>query len=299
MIMTNTHTTHLFLIGVHRSGTTSMFRYLNAHQQVNGCLKKELHYFTKGIYQGDFQLNQEEYSKCFPRIEGILMEASPSYLYGGQRLAHFIKTNFEYPKCLLILRNPTDRFFSFYHHFNARTNPNERLEIADFVKKSKHEFESGKLVDNALNRALREGVYINYLPDWESVFGENLKLIYFENFIAQPKSQTQNIFDFLNLEGGVIEQIDFDQHNSTREGKVFFLHQLAMNVNARFEVFFRRNPRVKSVIKRFYGSVNEKKVESQRLDEIRADIEVFYAPFNKKLGEFLKSKDQPLPNWIE
>jgi hypothetical protein len=288
---------HIFIIGTHRSGSTSVFRYLQGHDEVLGCFKKELHYFTSGIYSSEFHFDQKEYEAHFPKKNGIFLEASPSYFYGGRRLAEFLKDCLTRPKAILILRNPTDRFFSFLGHHNVHLHPQKRPDTGTFIRESQAEYESGKLVDNAINRGLREGVYADYLTGWIEVFDKDLKIISFDRLVEDHLAVIDECLGFLALDPLKITVDENSVHNQTRDSHNFILHKFAMSVNRSLEYFFRKNPRIKERIKRVYGKFNEKKSKPEFSREHRQQVAAFYKPHNARLRHILEENGLSIPEW--
>lgn len=289
---------NVFIIGTHRSGSTSLYRYLNTHEDIQGGIKKEIHYFTSGIYSGAYTYDSADYLTNFPKTDKILLDASPGYLYGGKELALVLKTHFPESKVLLILRNPVDRFFSFLQHHNSRVSPEKRLEPASFINTSRSEYLSGKLVDSAENRGLREGVYADYLPSWLETFGADLKVILFEDLKDSTETVVSDCFDFMGCDQRKTMQKDTKIHNENRESVYFPLHKLAMKVNLYGEPFFRQYPIVKTSIKKVYGFVNEKTSGNYISNEFREEVEAFYKPHNLRLQEVLEKSDLSTPDWI-
>jgi Sulfotransferase domain len=114
------------IIGAQKSGTSSLYRYLEQHPQVRGSMPKEVHYFDGGLEAGvdSYALGEGWYRAHFPlRAEMAgkrAFEASPLYLLhplAAERIAALLPQ----VKLVALLRNPTDRALSHYFH-NVRDN---------------------------------------------------------------------------------------------------------------------------------------------------------------------------------
>ena len=111
---------NLIIAGVNKAGSTSVFHYLESHPEVCGSIDKETCYFLPLLYDGN-PGPVEEYQKQFSRCKNqeYRMEATPAYVYGGERIASAIKQVTGNVKIILILREPVDRMISFYHRKKA------------------------------------------------------------------------------------------------------------------------------------------------------------------------------------
>ncbi|NVJ47609.1 MAG: sulfotransferase [Cytophagia bacterium] len=290
---------NIFIIGVHRAATTSLFRYLSSHPQINSAYKKELHYFTRGIYSGSYQFDPLEYRQLYPVANGIKLEASPSYFYGGKALAQLMNESFIEPRFILILRNPADRFLSFYRHFSSEIQPSKRISIDEFFSKSVQEHESKIIADNHVNRAIREGVYADYLEPWMQVGKQKLKIVYFEDIELALQKSIEEVCNFLLLDPTHIDRSTLIVHNESREIRNYQVNWLAKKVNRLLEHYFTKNLKLKSRIKKAYGQLNEKDFLTSIPDSIYDELNRYYLPHNKRLKDSLIHNSLSLPNWLE
>lgn len=290
---------NIFIIGVHRAATTSLFRYLSSHPQINPAFKKELHYFTKGIYSKSYQFDPLDYGQLYPSESGVKLEASPSYFYGGKELAQLMNESFIEPRYILILRNPTDRFLSFYRHFSSEIQPSKRIPVDEFLSKSVQEYESQTMADNHVNRAIREGVYSDYLESWIQVSSQKLKVIYFEDIELAPQKSLKEICHFLSLDPNQIDKGTLIVHNESREIRNYQVNWLAKKVNRFLEHYFTKNQKFKRRIKKAYGQINEKDTLTSIPDSIYNELNKYYFPHNQRLKDTLIKHNLSLPNWLK
>jgi Sulfotransferase domain len=291
--------TYLIVPGVHKGGTTSLFQYLTAHPRIFSPLKKELHYFTPIVYnESTKEINQ--YLKNFENAtdDQFRLDVSPSYLYGGKKLIDELK-NLGNIKILLILRRPTQRFVSFYKQgISLGFIPSDE-PLETYFSKSKAAFEefqkTGVQIDTFYNRSLREGCYSMYLEEWTEAFGENMKIIYFENFIKTPKSSMIEICEFLDIPN-VYDDYSFTVENKSFKPKSQALSKFVTSIYSKGEGFFRRNQKIKNLLKRVYLLMNKSQY-AQTGKEVLDELDQFYKPFNESLTSMLKAKDIKTPNW--
>ena len=133
---------NLFVIGVQRGGTSSMFNYLQDSQDISGSSQKEPHYFDSYYDRG---LNW--YKSLFPKTDTrYVCEASPHYLgrhWVPQRIADTISN----PMFIVLLRNPVERVWSHY----CRRRKFINVTIKDMENTSIEPYQLGLYYDHFIN----------------------------------------------------------------------------------------------------------------------------------------------------
>ncbi len=279
----------LIVIGVHKSGTTSLYKYLGDHSQIFKPLQKEIHYFTPLIYS-DTKLNYDSYKKNFSDVknEKYLLDVSPSYFYGKIRLINEIK-KLGKQKIILILREPTQRFISFYKQGLKIGEINKNETITEFYHKSNYRFNeylnSGNISNDFYSRSLREGCYSFYIEDWIINYGNNLKIVYFENLVKDFSKVLLEICEWLDIE------YEYEKYNFTNENKSLkprnqFLSKYSHKFYLQNEPFFRKHAKIKGAIKSIYDKINSKNYENIKGTEVLA-IKKFYSYYNSDFDNII------------
>jgi hypothetical protein len=175
---------NLIIGGVHKAGTTSLHTYLSMHPQVCGSLIKELAFLLPARYN-EAPPSNEEYANHFKHYNGetYVLETTPSYLYGGLPLINTIKERLgEDVKIIFILREPTDRFISFYRHCVTKLEIPADTSLEEFIRMS-HPINSGiRQSDDTdhITQGLIEGDYASFLPLWMEHFKDRLLILFFD-----------------------------------------------------------------------------------------------------------------------
>lgn len=194
------------LIGAAKSGTTTLFEYLNTHPEVFVPAKKELFYFSFGNKQPKYSNKNflsmltwktKDYLREFEFVEDkIIGECSTSYLYTSNKTIENIKNVYgeraKDLKIIVILRNPAERAFSHYTHLVR--NGLENLS-----------FEEAILPENISRRKneiwgfdyLEYGNYATQLEAFMLAFA-NVKVFLFED-LKRPKELLEELNSFLEL----------------------------------------------------------------------------------------------------
>ena len=187
------------IIGGIKCGTSSLYRYLNAHPQVLPCKSKEPQLLsTKNPLKLLWRLRR--YASLFPKADfhGEL-EAEWLDLVDGQQLiasklhktkvkneqyltgeasantffrAHpaLIKTILPKVKLIMLTRQPSERFFSHYQMFVRFTQEGKKgfalPPLDEFIDQEIRAYQQKQQT-----KLIHQGIYTNYLPRWEKAFG--------------------------------------------------------------------------------------------------------------------------------
>jgi hypothetical protein len=216
------------VIGAQKSGTSSLFRYLDQHPQIRGPIPKEVHYFSGGLDPAvdAYARGEAWYRAHFPKAsemgEGMhAFEATPLYLLHPHAAAR-IHALMPEVKLVAVLRNPTDRALSHYFH-NVRANPRrvfqETLGPAEAMAAEEARLAPVLAAGDYRSEIYRvatykaRGRYLEQLRRYTAYFPrESLLLLRAEDLFADPAGQMRVLADFLGLDHGR-GRIDFQAEN--------------------------------------------------------------------------------------
>lgn len=130
---------NFLIVGAAKSGTTSLYHYLNQHPEVYMSPIKEPRFITAQFVKYPLRLKKEkcviedfeEYKKLFKHVknEKAIGEASVDNLYYYEESIKFIKKYLRDVKVIIILRNPIESAFSNYQMLVR--NRGEHLSFED------------------------------------------------------------------------------------------------------------------------------------------------------------------------
>ena len=197
---------NLIVIGVVRSGTTSLYHHLGQHP----CIIKSA-YDELGYFDSNYELGLNWYRSLFPskfqkrkieKTNGVFWsyDVTPFYIYNEKvpKRIHEILPNI---KLIVILRNPVDRAYSNYFLGNQKEEfediiSNER-KIIDNIDQTNEE-EYYKFVHTSM---LARGFYAEQLERWYKVFSKDqILVIKSEEFATETNKIMNEVFQFLKLE---------------------------------------------------------------------------------------------------
>ena len=199
-----------FVIGPGRTGTTSLFYYLDQHPSLSRSAYDEL-----GFFDVNFHLGLSWYRSLFPsfltkfRIKSrtnffMTYDVTPSYVRRPWN-ANRIKKLFPKSKLIIVLRNPVDKSYSHYH---LSTKSGETRAFEEVIEKDMNEIKKwnnikkddeyfAKKVENSI---LARGFYVEQLPIWFKLFSKDqILVISSEDLALNTKNTMNDIFEFLNL----------------------------------------------------------------------------------------------------
>ena len=291
---------NLIIGGVHKSGTTSLYKYLMDHPKICGSKKKEIHHFTPLRY--GLEINStKNYNSYFTHCDlnvKYLLEASPSYLYGTDKIASRLRSDLDKPKLIFILRNPTSRFISYYKHCEGKFLIPKNTTFSEFFDRNRHNLKQ-KDSDDPFYRGLREGVYIDFLPYWINEFRNDVSIVFLDDLISNPKHVLKSLTEWLNIDTGYYDDYIFEVENRTVRRRFRYLTFIARYFNRKFEHYLRSNKSFKKKLKKIFFLLNSD--PELPLDESTIkEVNEFYKQKNRALIMFLeKNGYNNLPTWLK
>jgi len=203
---------NFFIVGATKSGTSSLYSYLNEISEIFMSPIKEPNYFSVITIRQNSGLkpirDKKKYLALFKKVknEKILGEASPTYL-GDPEAANLIHQVSPSAKILISLRDPVDRIFS--HYLMLRRLGKIKSPLYSEIQVELNEEEDKK------NHKLfhYQGLYYENVKRFMDIFGSNnVKIIIFEDFIKNEKATIENILEFLNIKNN-LENFKPDVYN--------------------------------------------------------------------------------------
>lgn len=201
---------NFFIIGAAKSGTTSLYHYLNQHPQVYMSPVKEPRFFGLEGETPSFCgprdentnrkliCNLDDYQALFEGVtnQTAVGEASPWYLY-LEKAPLQIQHRIPDAKLIAILRNPVDRAYSSYlHQLQRGAEP-----LNDFAQALNEEQLRISQHWRPIWHYKQCGFYHHQLNRYFELFGKDrIQIHLYEDFRDRPATLLQNIFGFLDID---------------------------------------------------------------------------------------------------
>lgn len=299
---------NLVICGVNKAGSTSLFSYLSDHPEISPSKVKETYFFRSVLYNEPLE-DISQYGVFFDQEadERYRLEADPRYFYGKRPLAKSMKEHLSDDlQVIVLLRNPVRRFISFYKfkYFNLRPGVRD-LTFDEFLNRCLDEYDERKDEPFVRNdylyvRALKEGVYVDFLKDWVNEFGDKIQICFFDDMKTNPMQMMQQICRRLNIDSEFYTSYTFTHENKSIPPKNKKLHMMANRLNEKFDSFWLKQPFFKKTVRDIYYKFNKSRIRHIEVsDESLQRLQEFYASPNQELRAYLQEQGiVDLPVWL-
>jgi hypothetical protein len=195
------------IIGAQKSGTSSLYRYLEGHPELKLSYRKQMHFFDqfyrKGInwYRAGFPL------EAFNRTTKT-GEATPFYIfhpYAAERMHRHLSE----VKLIVMLRNPIDRAHSHYQMKKDQGwETAASFEAALELEQTRIEPELEKMLEDPDYYSkvyrnfsyLARGRYYEQLQRWMKYYKrDQLLILNSDDFFADPQSVLNEVCTFIGI----------------------------------------------------------------------------------------------------
>jgi hypothetical protein len=230
---------NLFIVGAARSGTTSLWQYLKSNP---GVFMPEDELFKEPTFFSDSGKKRglDEYLAFFKQAKDThkwIGEASVAYLTDPES-AEKIYAFDPAAKIIIMLRNPADRAYSLYnwmiqdgYEYASSFEEALRLEKSRIEQKEsdwyKPNYYWGYLY-------YRSGIYHEQVKKYLELFKQNVFIIKFEDFAADPEFSYRDVCAFLQIDPA---PVSFNVHNPSHVARsarlLFVLRKLNNYIIAR------------------------------------------------------------------
>ena len=252
-----------FIVGAPKAGTTSLYKYLNQHQDVVMSSVKEPNYFSneelesQDLYYASKNITDEKDYHSLFQANGEkkkLGEASVSYLF-YPKVSKRIFTYNKDAKIIIILRNPVDRAYSHYK-MDFRLGFVKR-DFEDLVLNNNQE---GSLF---YQQYIDLGLYHLQVKSYIDEFGStNVCVMFYEDLKKDRATFVNNIFSFLNLKSD--SNINFNlKYNKSKLPSNNFMRYLYSISLVRKTASFLFNERLINFINKNFFRESNQEIESK------------------------------------
>lgn len=238
---------NFFIIGASKCGTTSLFHLLEKHSECCMCSIKEPNYFNSNGKSIDWYLS------LFAACQGSIVVGEASPIYSETTYFTSVPGNiYEFnpsAKIVYMVRHPYERLKSVW---KQTLSTGHFYEKKYYRQKMPLNFRKAIFCYPPFLEACKYWTHIQnyrkYFPD------ENIKIIFFDDFVSDPKNVMQDLALFLGICPFNNVELDAKQKNSSK-GKT---------VASPF-YYFLKNLRVINVLSKKFVSENTKKFVRNKL----------------------------------
>lgn len=220
------HLPNLIIVGPPKTGTTSIFNWLNAHPECFGTQQKETHFFADHINSYNqkcsyIQHGVSAYSQLFSEVENekIIMEATSGYIDSSNAFREIPSLNSN-PLLFFIYRNPIERIWSEYVFMKYKTR-NFKGGLEEYLGYDGKQFK-GKNFDR--------GKIVSLINKWVTQVGKDQ--VYVFNFLdlKKPNHLMKTMCKILEIESSFYDSFSFEKLNESYRVRNRAFHMSAMSI---------------------------------------------------------------------
>ena len=196
----NTATQFFYILGFQKSGTSTIYNWLNQIDKIKLPIHKETHYFSdSNQYHKGLDWYLEQFKKT--EDETHFGEIDPSYILSEdylKRIKKFVDNN---TKFIFIIRQPIERAYS--HYLMSKFRGYESLSFEEAIKSESERLINDKKKFSFLHHSyLSRSNYPNYLNTFKKIFpNHNVLYLKMNDLYNQEKKikMLDDILAFLNI----------------------------------------------------------------------------------------------------
>ncbi|MDB4090700.1 sulfotransferase domain-containing protein [Crocinitomicaceae bacterium] len=283
------------LVGAQKSGTTSLYDWMNQHPEINGHKGlKDYNFFAKDELYLNFGVDW--FTKQFRKQNSkVILHGSVQYLYFKKAAKRIHDYN---PDCkiILILRNPIDRAYSSYFDMKktARTDFDDFKDALNF---SENLIKSGQEQHEEYfpQNILAHGYYSEQILHYRKIFNTNqIKIILFDDFVKDPLEVMKDLFVFLKVSS--LFEPELIKRNDSGLPRSLKLQKLIQNIHLpksiKKYISAGKITQFRSYIIR---NLNTKKVKHEPMSDSNRDFLRDY--YNEEINRLEKLINRKLDHW--
>jgi hypothetical protein len=267
-----------FIVGAAKSGTTSLYHYLDEHPQVYMSPIKEPNHFCTDIkpenfskefiqhekeknlnlkkylagpmtekHWGYFVTEKQDYELLFKNSEPekVKGEVSNSYLF-SKEAAQNIRKQIPAAKIIMMLRSPAERAYS--HYLANLRDGKTFLSFRDELEKDQQKFPKGW---GQSYLYLEMGFYYDQVKKYMDVFpASQIKIYLYDDFKKDPSTIMNDLFDFLGITQKAYA--GFQIHNEARKPLNSRLLYILSQTGIKKKIFHTIPPSLRKQVKNLF-----------------------------------------------
>ena len=225
------------IIGVGRSGTTSLYEYLDKHPDVCFSNIKEIHYFSLA----DLYARGEDYYHSFYKSEKHQIKVgADTYLFIDKNAAERVKKYNPNIKIIVMLREQVSRAFSGYNYAVNNGYLKESISFTDSIENENLHIKNSDIIKQNNLCNLYQSKYYEHLTYWMKYFPkENFLILKTNELKTNTKVLLNKLSEFLNI--SEFTDIKWDiKANKAAESKSKVLQQFLLNRNNPMRILLRK-----------------------------------------------------------
>jgi len=274
-----------FIVGAFKAGTTTLYEHLNQTQGISMSDVKDPNFFCSETVSENYQYvpirNEQKYLELFNHASenDFVGEASALYLQ-DPKSAELIHKKNPNAKIVISLRDPVERAYSHYlmFYYNGFEKNTFRKALEENLKGN---FISG-------GDYFGGGMYFYQVQKYLEIFDhDNVKILIFEEFIKDPKKDSNKILKFLKVKSFVPDSVK-EVYNPFNVPRTSFIQSIMKNkliINLARKILPQK---IRAFIQ--YTILTKEIPKPKMLDDDRIFLQKIYREEVAKLEKLLEKK---------
>lgn len=227
---------NLLIIGSGRSGTTSLYHYLDHHPEVCFSAIKEIHYFS---FDDLNRRGEKYYHRFFEDLNKKVIASADTYLLIDKQAPDRVKRYNPDMRFMVLLRDPVERAYSSFIYSKNFGYENKKYTFHDAFVHEKQRIQDKDIIIQNNRGHFYSGLYHEHLRDWMQYFPkEHFLLLRTDDLKNHPHDFYVEVCRFLDISyrspGEVIKK------NVAQSSKIKALQQIMVNRNHPLRKFIRK-----------------------------------------------------------
>lgn len=271
----------VLIVGAQKSGTSSLFDYLSAHEEVLGSVMKQTFYFmspefynmNKSKIPKAYSENIDDFLSLFPDRSGnvkVLVESTPDYLHFPDTIERIksISKHFRNVFVIGVLRHPVDRFISWHRFAIQQGTVKSNTSLKEYLQMNRPISKFFTDTD-ACFFAKESGEYSKFLPLYMEAFEKNFKIYSFDQLKNNPQELMNDLCRFIGITPEFYDEYEFNVSNKTVKVRSRLFHMLYMYARRGYILL------MKTPLKKLLGPIRNSVTKLyHRLNEVDYDGKV-------------------------
>ena len=228
---------NVFLVGVQKSATTSVYDWVAQHPDVCGpvSMKDTPFFIDDQLFKKGYDFLSKIYAPSYSG-QRLVINGSAHNIYFEHALERIHKLNTD-AKIILVLRNPVDRAISAYN-FAVKRN----LEKDDFptaIEKEHERLQSDNIQILSETTYIDHGLYSKQITTLLKYYPQkNIKILLYERVREFPEQVIAELYQFLDIDSDFVPELR--KLNVTGETRFRIIKNLIYN-NSKTKTFLIKN----------------------------------------------------------
>ncbi len=214
------------IIGAGRSGTTSLYAYLENHPEVNFSITKELHYFS---IPDLYHRGESYFHSLFNERNKKVVATADTYLLMDTEAPARVKAYNEKMKIIIMLREPVARAYSNFNYSVNFGHEKVGISFLDTIQLEPERLMSNNIVDKNNRCHFYGSLYYKHISFWNQYFPlEHIFIFKLTDLKNNPEQFYRNLCNRLEINYKPFEH-QGKEFNAATGAKSKWLQQLLLN----------------------------------------------------------------------